>query len=151
MEQSDLRPILSQFPRERTHLLPALLAVQQQLGYLPDWAIGEIARHLRLTANEVDGVATGYPEVQRHPLGRHVLRVCTGPACSLKGADHLLSALAEGLGIQVGETTPDGRLTLEESSCAFTCAQAPVLMIDERSYGRISPEEARRLAEGAEG
>lgn len=149
MEQQDLGPILSRYPRERTYLLPALLAVQRGLGCLPNWAINEIAGHLRVTVNDADGVATSYPEVHRHPPGRRILRVCTGPSCSLKGADRLLSALSEELGVQVGETTPDGRLTLEETFCAFICSQAPVIKIEDRSYGRISPEEARRLAEEA--
>lgn len=151
MEPQDLGPILSRFPRERTYLLPALLAVQRELGCLPDWAIGEIAAYLRLTANDADGVATSYPEIHRHSWGRRILQVCTGPSCSLKGADRLLSALSEGLGIQVGETTLDGRLTLEETFCAFSCAQAPILKIDDRSCGRIYPEEALRLAEEARG
>lgn len=151
MEQQDLGPILSRFPRERTYFLPALLEAQRELGWLPDWAVGEIAAYLRLTANDADGVATSYPEIHRHPWGRRILQVCTGPSCSLKGADRLLSALSEELGLQVGETTPDGRLTLEETFCAFACAQAPIMKIDDRSYGRISPEEARKLSEEARG
>lgn len=149
LEQQDLAPILSRFPRERTYLLPALLAVQKELGFLPNWAIGEIAIHLRLTANDADGVATSYPEIRRQPSGRHVLRVCTGPACFARGGDRVLAALSERLGISVGETTSDGSLTLEETTCAFVCAQAPVMDIDDRTLGQISPEKASRLAEEA--
>lgn len=149
LEQKDLATILSRFPRERTYLLSALLAVQRELGFLSNWAISSIASYLRLTANDADGVATSYPGIHRRPLGRHVLRVCTGPACFAKGGDRVLAAFAESLGIGVGKTTPDGSLTLEETSCAFVCAQAPVIDIDDRTLGQMSLEKASKLAEEA--
>jgi NADH:ubiquinone oxidoreductase subunit E len=132
-------------PPERAQLLPALLLAQAHLGYVSDWAIERIASHLRLTVNDVEGVATSYPELRRRPLGAHVVRTCTGLPCWTAGSERVLAALEAALGVRAGETTPDGRVTLEEVACCFVCAVAPAVEVDGRCRGRLTPEATMAL------
>lgn len=141
MTAAEFERFLSTLPRERTWLLPALAAAQQAEGFVSDGAVRRIAAHLRLTANDIEGVATGYPELRRHPPGRRVVRVCTGVTCLCAGADRVLTALEQELGIRPGQTTEDG-VTLEETSCCFLCGVAPVIDVDGACRGRVTPGQA---------
>ncbi len=139
MEQSELRSMLRQkYPRERTHLLPALHLVQHELGHLPDWALQVVGWHLRVPASEVYGAATSYSELRIKSPGRHLLRVCSGLSCWHNGGRQLLEELVGRLAIQPGMTTPDGRITLEESPCGFLCPMAPALEVDGVWRGRVT-------------
>lgn len=143
MKDTSFERRLLALPRRRTALLPALLLAQETLGYVPDWAVERIAAHLRLTANDVEGVATSYPDLRRRPAGEHVVRVCTGVGCLAQGGDRLLAAAQAALGIVVGDTTADGRLTLEETACCFVCAVAPVVEVDGICRGRMRITDVR--------
>src|SRR6266436_1142509 len=107
--------VLARFPRERTWLLPALQAVQDVVGYLPDWALVDTGRHLRVPASEVYGVATHYPEFRLAPRGRHHVRICTGVSCALAGGRALLDAVAGRYDVKAGGHGADAALTLEEA------------------------------------
>src|SRR5262245_29323978 len=115
--RADITETLARFPRERTWLLPALQAVQESLGHLPDWALADTGRHLRVPASEVYGVATHYPEFRLVPRGTHHTRVCTGVSCALSGGRELLDALARHSGAKPGETGVDRQMTLESADC----------------------------------
>ncbi len=145
MNDAEFDRLLVALPRQRTQLLPALLLAQSTLGYVPDWAVERIATHLRLTVNDVEGVATSYPEVRRQPPGEHVVRVCTGVPCWTRGSYRLVAALESSLDIRLGETTSDRRFTLEETPCCFLCAVAPVVEVDGVCRGRVTEEMARTL------
>src|SRR3989442_1784053 len=118
---------LSQFPRERTWLLPALQAPQRAEGWLSPETLAAGAAHVRVPAREVWGVASHYPELRLAKPGRRVVRVCTGVACVARGGERLLERCERRLGIRAGETTPDGALTPEAMDCAFAGAVAPVV------------------------
>ncbi|HEX9419261.1 MAG TPA: NAD(P)H-dependent oxidoreductase subunit E, partial [Methylomirabilota bacterium] len=109
--------VLARFPRERTWLLPALQAVQDVVGYLPDWALADAGRHLRVPDSEVYGVATHYPEFRMAPRGNHHVRVCTGVSCALSGGRALLDAIAVRYDVRAGESGADRELTLEAADC----------------------------------
>jgi NADH:ubiquinone oxidoreductase subunit E len=141
----DLSPLLAPFPREAQYLLPAIERVQAELGYLPPWALEAVAIHLRVTLNEVYGVATHYPELRLEQPGRRVVRVCTGLSCRLNGADQLLRGLEQRLGIAVGSVTPDGELGLEQTHCAFLCTVAPIVELDDQSFAVRDPEHGLSL------
>ncbi len=136
---------LAEFARERTQLLPALWRVQEALGYLPDWALEQVAAHLRVPRSEVYSVATHYPELRLRQPGRHLIRICTGVPCRTGGADALLAAVRDRLGIAPGETTPDGEYTLETVGCCFACSMAPLADIDHEFRGRLSPDRLERV------
>src|SRR5262245_14067830 len=140
-----LADALAQFSRERTWLLPALHAVQEAVGYLPDSALAEVAGHLRVPASEVWGVATGYPEFRLAARGRHHVRVCTGVSCALTGGRELLDAVARRHGVKPGETGAERELTLESADCFFECSMAPLLEVDGACRGRVRPEDVAHL------
>jgi NADH-quinone oxidoreductase subunit F len=136
---------LEKFPRERTWLLPALQAVQEAVGYLPDWALAETGRHLRVPLSEVYGVATHYPELRLSPRGRHHIRVCTGVSCALSGGGALLDAVARRWDAKPGETGADRAVTLEAADCFFACSVAPLVEVDGAYHGRITLDDIDHL------
>jgi len=142
MERNELRPLLRQkFPQERTYLLPALHYVHHELGHLPDWALQTIGWHLRVPASEVYGAATSRSELRLRSPGRHLVRVCTGLSCWSSGGQQLVERVADQLGIRAGETATDGSVTLEETSCGFLCALAPVAQVDGHWRARLTSDD----------
>ncbi len=126
-------------------LIPLLQAAQDSYGYVPALAIEQIAMATGVPASEVYGVITFYRQFRLKPLGRHVIRVCKGTACHVQGAEMISRTLEEELGIREGETTEDGLFTFLEVACLGCCSLAPVLMIGERAYGRLTPQRLRSI------
>ncbi len=145
MTASDRSSMLAAFPRERTWLLPALLAVQHRERWLSPEALIAVADHLRVPQSEVYGVATHYPELRLSEPGRRIVRVCVGVSCGVRGALDALAALERRLGIAADGTTPDGEVTLERLDCAFACAVAPVVEVDGRRIGRVAAQDAGQV------
>jgi NADH:ubiquinone oxidoreductase subunit E len=127
------------------NILSCLLAVQEALRCVPPGAIPEIARSLDVTEADVAGVLSYYPDLHTGRPGRHVIRVCTGESCVANHCAQWLASLQDRLKIRVGETTPDGRFTLERVYCVGNCAVGPSLMIDEDVYGRVEAADVARL------
>lgn len=128
-------------------LLPLLHALQERFGHIPDEAVRPVAEALNLSRAEVHGVITFYHDFRRNPAGRHVLKLCQAEACQSMGSRALAAAVQESLGIALGETTPDGRLTLEPVYCLGLCATAPSAMLDGEVHGRLTPARAAALLE----
>jgi len=130
---------------EHTHLEGATLvilhALQEAFGYVPEPAIPMIASALNLSRAEVHGVFTFYHDFRHKPAGRHVLKLCRAEACQAAGGDALTARAEAKLGIAIGTTTPDDRVTLEPIYCLGLCATAPSAMLDGRVVGRL--DEAR--------
>jgi len=130
---------------EHTHLEGATLvilhALQEAFGYVPEPAIPMIASALNLSRAEVHGVFTFYHDFRHKPAGRHVLKLCRAEACQAAGGDALTARAEAKLGITIGNTTPDERVTLEPVYCLGLCATAPSAMLDGRVVGRL--DEAR--------
>jgi formate dehydrogenase subunit gamma len=121
--------------------LVILHALQEAFGYVPEPAIPMIASALNLSRAEVYGVFTFYHDFRKRPAGRHVLKLCRAEACQAAGADALVARAEAKLGVEVGRTTADERVTLEAIYCLGLCATAPSAMIDGRLVGRL--DEAR--------
>jgi len=130
--------ILRGFAGTRSDLVPALQRAQAALGYLSPDAVRRIARWLRLSENEVFGVATFYAQFRFTPPGRHHVRVCLGTACHVKGGVQMLQTLERKLGAGPGETTADGEYDVERVACLGCCALAPVLTLDDTIHGQMS-------------
>lgn len=140
-----VRSLLAGFPRERTWLLPALLAVQNTEGWLSSEALTAAAEHVGVPSSEASEIATDYATFRFVKPGSHLVRICSGLSCRLAGsADHLF-ALGNPLGITRGMTTSDGRLTLEETDCLSMCGLAPVLEVDGACHGRVTAAAVERL------
>ena len=130
---------------EHSHLEGATLvilhALQEAFGYVPEPAIPMIAEALSLTRAEVHGVFTFYHDFRHKPAGKHVLKLCRAEACQAAGGDALAARAEAKLGVAIGSTTPDERVTLEPIYCLGLCATAPSAMLDGRLVGRL--DEAR--------
>lgn len=127
--------------------IPALQEAQVLWGYIPRAAMELIARELDVPMSKVYGVATFYAQFHLEPRGRHVIRICLGTACHVRGAEEVLHAMREHLGINPGGTTKDLKFTLERVACLGACGLAPTVMIDEHTYGRLTPEGVKDLLE----
>jgi NADH-quinone oxidoreductase subunit E len=140
VDLSLLEPILERYAGERGTLIPVLQKAQETYGYLPREVLQAIARRLDLSLGKVYGVATFYAQFYLEKRGRHVLKVCDGTACHVKGTPALLNAIAEEYGVKPGETTEDDELTLEVVYCLGSCALAPIAVLDEQVIGQLRRE-----------
>ncbi len=122
--------------------LPILHALQEEFGHVPEEAVPLVAHALNLSRAEVHGVVTFYHDFRRTPPGRHVLKLCRAEACQAMGSDDLAARAERRLGVKLGETTPDGRVTVEAIYCLGLCACAPSAMLDGEVVGRL---DATRL------
>jgi len=141
-EKEQLNEILSSYSKEKKSLIPLLQDVQTKLGYLPKEVMQEIANFLEMSKVEVWGVATFYNQFRFVPLGKHHIRVCMGTACHLAGGKFILEALERELEIKVGETSKDGEFSLERVACVGCCMLAPVMIIGDDIYPKMTPFKA---------
>ena len=126
-------------------LMPIMQAAQEIFGYLPIEVQQFIADGLKITLSEVYGVATFYAQFVLEAQGQHVIGVCLGTACYVKGSQAILDKLSDILKVPVGKTTPDGKFTLNATRCLGACGLAPVMMIGDEVYGRLQPEEVEGI------
>jgi NADH-quinone oxidoreductase subunit E len=126
-------------------LLPALHMIQHEYGWIPKQAMMEIAEHLGLEASEVLDTASFYEEYWLKPKGEHLISVCRSVACAFCGQREITEAFKAKLGVDVGETTEDGRYTLIELECLGSCGTAPAALIDEKLEENLTPDQVSRL------
>jgi len=131
----------------RAASIEALKIVQKERGWVPDGAIPAIGEILGIPASDVEGVATFYSQIFRVPVGRHVIRVCDSMTCYIGGHEGVLGAIRQKLTIAPGQTTSDGRFTLLPVCCLGNCDKAPALMIDDETFGNLTPEGIDQLLE----
>jgi len=140
--------ILDRFGRAPSKLIPILQAVQEEYRYLPEEILTFVAVSLDLPPSRVYGVATFYSHFTLTPKGKHVIRLCDGTACHVRGSMPILDALRKHLGLTDGEdTTPDLLFTVETVSCLGACGLAPVMVIDDQVHGQVTPDSAVALVE----
>jgi len=140
-----LDEILSHYNGRQDELIPILQEVQEQFGYLPSEAMLKVARFLRLPESAVFGVSTFYAQFKFSPTGKKKVRLCRGTACHVRGAPQILDEVEKQLGIKPGETTPDLEYSLETIACFGSCALAPVMVVDDNVYGRMSPKKVAQI------
>jgi len=136
--------ILASFKGEKSEIIPILQGVQKRFGYLPEPAIKQIADFVHVPASTVFGIGTFYAQFKLVPTGRNVIRICRGTGCYVRGAPRILSEIENQLGIKDGGTTPDLEYTLETVACFGSCALAPVVVVNDRVYGRMTPDKAKK-------
>ena len=124
-----------------SYLIAVLHKVQGRYGYLCEDHMNEVAQRLQVPTSTVSGVSTFYHFFRLKPRGKHMINVCLGTACFVKGADKILEAFKNELGIEMGETSPDGLFSLESSRCLGVCALAPVVTINDKVYSKVTPEQ----------
>lgn len=144
MEQR-LEEILGSYKAKRMGLISLLQSVQKEFKYIPREAVYRIASILRTSPSEVYGVATFYAQFRFTRPGEHVIKVCLGTACHVRGGHMILEAVERELGISPGETTPDYKFSLERVACFGCCALAPVVVVDETVYSKMTPAKVREI------
>jgi len=140
MSTSALSERIAAYAGRPEDLIQVLQLVQEELGYVPEEMEERVADALGVSIGRVHGVVTFYHLFRTHPAGRHTIRLCLGTACHVLGADRILAAIEEALRVSVGDTTDDGLFSLDVVRCLGTCSLAPVMMVDEDVYGRLTPE-----------
>ena len=132
-------------PGQQPNILQTLVGVQEALGHVPLNVVGEIAHALEVTEADVAGVLSFYPDLRSRPSGRHLIRICMGESCVANHCSRILRELRDQLRVDVGETIPGNRFTLEKVYCVGNCAVSPTVIIDDDLYGRTIPSQVASL------
>jgi NADH-quinone oxidoreductase subunit E len=143
----EIQQFRARYPDERSAVMPALRAAQERYGWLPPEALREVALALDLSPAYCKAIATFYDMYHLEPVGRHVVEVCTNLACALVGAQRVVDAFENELGIAAGETTEDGAVTFRTIECAGGCGYAPVVVVDGRYREPVQPDDVPALVE----
>lgn len=147
-QELQLKEVIAARKEQPGCLMPVLQQAQEIYGYLPIEVQAIVAEGLGISLSEVYGVATFYSQFRLNPKGIYRISICLGTACYVKGAAKVLEAVERKLGIQVGECTPDGLFSLESCRCVGACGLAPVMMINDEVFGRMTPEQVPVILEG---
>jgi NADH-quinone oxidoreductase subunit E len=140
-----LNEILVSSRKREGALIPILQEVQEAFGYIPCEAIGPIAEALGIFPSQVFGVLTFYAQFRLKPVGENVIRICHGTACHVGGAEKITDTICQELGVEEGETTKDGRFSVERVFCVGSCSLAPVIRINGQTFGRLNQQSARKI------
>ncbi|HEX3623649.1 MAG TPA: NAD(P)H-dependent oxidoreductase subunit E [Acidimicrobiales bacterium] len=141
------RQLVALYPQSRSALIPILHIAQEQDGWLTPDGMAHVAELLELDPAEVYGTASFYDMLFTHPVGRHLVSICTNLACMLNGAEELLEHAEATLGVAAGATTADGEFTLEEVECIAFCGAAPCLAVNWRFFGNVSNADFDQLVD----
>lgn len=140
-EKREIAEEQKRYPDRRAACVEALKIAQRSRGWISDETLRELAEHLEMSVDELDGVATFYNMIFRRPVGRHVIFLCDSVSCWVMGEEALRARLKARLGIGLGETTPDGEYTLLPVACLGACDHAPVLLLDRELHGDVTEQE----------
>jgi NADH-quinone oxidoreductase subunit E len=146
-EQREIEVELAHYPVRRAACIDALRVVQKHRGWVSDDAVRDIAEFLETSPADIDSVATFYNLIFRKPVGRHVIMVCDSVSCWVMGYDKMRDHLKARLGIELGQTTPDGRFTLLPIVCLGACDKAPTMIVDGQLHGNLDPQKIDAILE----
>lgn len=147
-EDTDLTKLdhlILKYKGKKGNLIPLLQGTQELFGYIPRNAFNKISEETGLELSKLYGVATFYAQFRLKPVGKYIIKVCHGTACHVQNANSVSDALEEALKIKDGETTADGLFTLESVACLGCCSLAPVMMVHDETYGKLTGSEAVRI------
>lgn len=140
-----IEDVLAEYAGTKGSLITILQKTQDIYGYLPMDAVYCIAERTDLSPAKVLGVATFYSQFRFQPVGKYLIMLCKGTACYVNGAERIADAITEELGIKDGETTEDGLFSLKLVACLGCCSLAPVMMINETTYGSLTPDKVKQI------
>ena len=142
---SSIDPLIKKYRNKKGNMIPILQGVQEIFGYIPRNAFKKISKETGLELSDMYGVATFYSQFRLNPVGKHIVKVCHGTACHVQNANAITDAIQEALKVSDGETTEDGLFTLESVACLGCCSLAPVMMIDDETYGKLTGDKAKKI------
>lgn len=140
-KQVKLGEVLAKYKGGKGALIPVLQEAQDIYGYLPADVLRQISLELKIPLSQVFGVVTFYAQFHLKPRGRNIIRVCLGTACHVRGGAKILETIQKEIGVADGETTEDLRFTLESIACIGACGLAPVIMVNDDTHGRLTPDK----------
>ena len=149
-DKKEIAAILDRYQRDGVMLVSILQDVQAELHYLPEDALKEVSQGLELPLTQVYSVATFFKAFSLKPRGRHLVNICMGTACHVRGSVGILEKLEQELGILPGETTRDYRFTLETVNCVGACALGPIVMVDGKYHGQMTADKVDAVLKGYE-
>lgn len=145
INQEKLDTILTHYEASSANLIPVLQDIQDEFNYLPKDELKVVASRLQVPLTQVYSVATFFKMFSLEPKGRHQVRVCLGTACHLRGGQRLVETVSRRLGVETGHATEDLQFSLETVGCLGSCAQAPLMMIDNKYFGRMSVDKVPKI------
>ena len=143
--KSEIKKIIKQFEGKKGALISILQDVQKKYGYLPREAISSLAEELKMSENEIYGVATFYAQFRFNKPGKYQIKACQGTACHVRGGKRIMTVIEQDLNISHGETTGDGLFSLERVACMGCCALAPVISINDKVYASCTPAKVKDI------
>jgi NADH-quinone oxidoreductase subunit E len=143
--KTEIREMMASYPKPKSAILMALHRIQEELGWVPDEAMAEVAELFAMPAEDVKSLVTFYYMYYRKPMGRYTLKVCKSISCYLCGSEKLIKYLEDKLEIKLGETTPDGTFSLVGSECLAACTGAPCFQVNDRFFENASNERVDDL------
>ena len=129
---------------KQSDLIPLLQRLQESYGYLPEDVIARLSERTGIFVSQIMGVISFYAQFRTEPVGKHIVKICFGTACHVIGAENIADAICRELDISLGETTADMEFTVESVACIGCCSLAPVITINDETFGRLTPDTARQ-------
>ncbi len=147
IESKTIETLLQRYSAEegKSALMPLLQDIQDSCGYLPEEKLEQVSSHLNVPLSHIYGVVSFYSQFSLVPRGKHIIKLCVGTACHIKGAQSVLDQIQAHLGIADKETTEDKNFTLEGVRCLGACALAPLMVVDGKYYDAVTPARALKL------
>lgn len=145
MHEDRIDQIIDKYVNEEGVLIQLLLDIQREFSWIPKDAIKRISERLKIPFSQIFRVASFYTALSLKPIGRHLIRVCVGTACYVRGGTRILDSMENKLGIKSGETTDDGKFSLETVNCLGCCALGPVIEIDGQYFGKLSSANLEKI------
>ena len=151
VSKKEITKILASYPGEKHYSLAILQDIQRKFGYIPRECLEQVSQYLGIKLSVLYSMATFFRALSLKPRGKHIIRVCDGTACHIRGAPVLLDMLKRTLGIKPGETTADGLFTIETVNCLGACAIAPVMVVDNKYHSKVKPDEVDAILNSYKG
>lgn len=140
--------MFEKYPKEQRYTLSILQDLQKEYNYIPKDMLIELSEYLDMPLSKLYSMATFYKALSLTPKGKNIIKVCDGTACHIRSSNSLLDEIEKTLGIKPGETTKDGKFSLETVNCLGSCAIAPVMVINDKYYGKLTPSMVREILKG---
>jgi len=140
ISREQINNLLDAYPKERRYALAVMQDMQRKYNYVPREGLEALSEHLGRPVAELYSIATFYKAISLKPRGKHIIKVCDGTACHIRGSTNLINSIYRALAIGPGETTGDGEFSLETVNCLGACALAPLMVIDGKYYGKVTME-----------
>lgn len=148
--QSGLKELLESHKQHQDSLIPILQDVQGKFGYISEESVERIAKFLDISESYIYGVATFYTQFRFSRPGDHIVRACLGTACHVKGGSQIMDEICRHLKVNPGETTEDYKFSVERVACFGSCALSPVIVVDDKVYGRVTPKKVKKIIKESE-